>query len=67
MSIEFGIFTDEGFMEGDFYSVAEAEAGIEARYDEGDGCYVAEVCPEHRDQEKGHCETCDAEESDDNA
>jgi hypothetical protein len=65
MSDELGIFSDGGLLEGDFYSVTEAEAAIADRYGEEDGCYVASVCPEHRDQEKGHCETCDQDDSED--
>lgn len=60
---EYGIFNDEGFIEGDFYSREAAEAAVAARYSDDD-CSVHEVCPEHRDQPRDGCEECAAAEGD---
>jgi hypothetical protein len=62
MSTEYGLFSDEGIVEGGFYSVAEAQAAIAERYDADDGLEVEEVCPEHPDHPRCGCEKCDAEE-----
>lgn len=57
MSTEFGIFNDEGCIEGEFYSREDADRAMADRYAEDDA-HVAEVCPDHRDQERDHCEHC---------
>ena len=62
MSTEFGIFNDEGCIEADFFSREGAEQAMADRYSEDDA-HVAEVCPDHRDQERDHCEHCQAEAS----
>jgi hypothetical protein len=48
--IEFGIFSDEGLLEGDFHSREEAEAARVARYVD-DGARVGVVCPECHENE----------------
>lgn len=58
---EYGLFNDEGLLEGQFYSVAEAEAAIADRYSDEDDLHVSEVCPDHPDQERDNCEECNAE------
>lgn len=59
---EFGIFNEEGLLEGDFYSTAEAERAIEERYADEDGAYAAMICRDHPEHEAMNCELCNAEE-----
>ena len=59
---EYGIFNDEGMIEGDFYSKEEAEAAVAARYTADDEVHVARCCPEHSEQERENCEDCAAGE-----
>lgn len=63
MTTEFGIFNDEGCIEGGMFSRAEAEARLVEMGDEGEGCHVAECCIEHPESEREHCEECNAEEA----
>jgi len=59
---EFGIFSNEGLIEGQFYSRDEAVEALSERYDEeGDGLKVLEICPEHEGQPKHGCEECDSD------
>jgi hypothetical protein len=58
---EFGIFNDEGLLEGDFYEYDKAVTKM-AAYSEETDVHVSEVCPEHREQERKNCEECNAEE-----
>jgi len=61
--VEYGIFTSEGLLEGDFYTRESAQAELGLDYPD-EGAYVAEICPEHREHEKEHCEVCkEAEEA----
>jgi hypothetical protein len=60
---EFGIFSDEGCCERGFFSRAEAEGAIAARYDPGDGVRAAEVCHDHPDRERDGCEECATEDA----
>lgn len=62
MSTEYGIFGDEGLLEGDFYSTAEAERAIEERYADEDGAYAAMICRDHPEHEAMACELCNADE-----
>ncbi len=64
MSTEFGIFTDEGLLEGDCYSAEEAEAVRVKRYAEEDA-HVAPICEYHPGQESTTCEGCLIEEEED--
>jgi hypothetical protein len=57
---EFGIFNDEGKVEGDFCSMAEAQAPIDADPETYEGCYAAECCHDHPEYEKDNCEDCNA-------
>jgi hypothetical protein len=59
---EYGLFNDEGMVEGQFYSVQEAEAAIANRYDPEDELSIEEVCEEHPEHAKCGCEECEAEE-----
>ncbi len=58
---EYGLFSDEGLVEGGFYSSEEADAAIEDRYSLEDELDVAPICASHRDYRKSHCEKCDSE------
>jgi hypothetical protein len=62
MSEEYGLFSDEGIVEGGFHSLEEAIQAQEQRYDPEDGLEVEEVCPEHPDEPRLGCEECDIEE-----
>lgn len=59
---EFGLFSDEGIIEGGFSSKEEAEEAIKKRYSEEDELKIFECCPEHPDFSRICCEECDAEE-----
>ena len=61
--MEFGIFSDEGLIEGQFATAASAEKAIAERYSPEDELHVAEVCPYHEGQERLHCEECDEEDN----
>ena len=54
---EWGIFSDEGLIEGEFYSKEDAEQAA-LKYDKEDEIYVSEICPYHRDNERNSCEKC---------
>jgi hypothetical protein len=56
MSEEYGLFSNEGIVEGGFYSPEEAIQAREQRYDPEDDLEVEEVCPEHPDQPRLGCE-----------
>jgi hypothetical protein len=58
----FGIFNDEGLVEGDFYSQEEAQTAIKERYSEEDDLHVAECCHDHPEQERESCEECNSED-----
>lgn len=55
---ELGIFSDEGKLEGSFYSWSEARKALAEQYAEDDA-HVAECCEEHPDEERATCERCD--------
>ena len=59
---EYGIFNDEGLLEGQFYSRSEAQFSKETRYIEEDESYISFVCPYHPEQPKDHCEICNNED-----
>jgi hypothetical protein len=71
MSTEFGIFTDEGKVEGDFYDRAAAQARLDAMMAEDPDpslwthTHVGECCEEHPDNEREGCEDCNEEEQED--
>jgi hypothetical protein len=62
--IEIGIFNDEGCVEAQFYSVAEAQAAVADRYSDEDHLVIEEVCPEHEEQAAASCEECFTEDED---
>lgn len=57
--VEYGLFNDEGMVEGGFRSLEEAREAIWDRYDEDDELSVLEVCPDHEEQPKYGCEECE--------
>jgi hypothetical protein len=59
---EYGLFSDEGMVEGQFYTPEEARAAITDRYDADDGLEIEEICPDHPGQPRCGCEECDSEE-----
>ncbi len=59
----YGIFNDEGLLEGDFASLKEAQ-DVAEEYDDEDDVHVAECCPDHPKEERATCEACDEEEED---
>jgi hypothetical protein len=63
VSVEFGIFTDEGIIEGGFYDRAKAEIVMERDYSEEDA-HVAECCHDHPENEREYCEECEADDED---
>ena len=62
-STEYGVFNDEGLVEGQFYDVTSANAAAVDMDDEN--AYVSLVCESHTDQPYGYCDDCDAEETED--
>lgn len=65
---EFGIFSDEGQLEGSFFSRTDAELALVARYSpEDDNAYVAECYPDRPEEEREGCRECPTEDADDEA
>lgn len=62
---EYGIFSDEGLVAGDFYDRETAERWMAENTDADDGLHVAEICGDHRDHEKETCEECNTSEEQD--
>jgi hypothetical protein len=58
---ELGLFNDEGLMEGQFYSMAEAQLAIAERYTPEDGLVILKICADHPEQADKTCEDCAAE------
>jgi len=63
--MEFGIFNDEGKIEGGMFSRAEAEARLVAMGEEAEGCHVGECCHDHAEHEREGCEECPADDAED--
>lgn len=55
---EFGIFNDEGLVEGEFYSEAEAQDAARRRYADEDMLVIAPVCGDHHEHQARDCEAC---------
>lgn len=58
---EFGIFTDEGMIEGGFWTREEARQIARERFPE-ENCWVATVCHDHEGQEAENCEECNKDD-----
>lgn len=54
--IEYGLFSDEGCVERQFWSMQEAELAISTRYDPDDGLEALEMCGRHGGQPLYGCE-----------
>lgn len=54
----FGLFSDEGLVEGDFVTERDALDAIAERYDSEDELEVFELCNDHEDQPAHCCEEC---------
>lgn len=67
MSTEFGVFSDEGKIDGGFYSFEEAQNALESLYAEEDDVHVGECCHDHPEHEKDTCELCNAEEDEESS
>ena len=61
MATAYGIFNDEGMIDGPFYTKDEADTWA-ADYDEDEGAVVYELCPDHEEQPAHACELCYDEE-----
>ena len=62
VSTEYGLFSDEGCVEAQFYSIGEAAEAILDRYTEDDGLTIAVVCTEHEGERADACEHCYTED-----
>jgi len=62
MSIEYGLFNDEGLVEGGFYDRELARMAIDTHYDPEDGLTIEEICPDHPEHARHGCDECRAEE-----
>ncbi len=58
---EFGVFNDEGMIDGGFLTLAEAEKRIQDEYPEDD-CEALEMCEQHHGEPNISCEECLTEE-----
>ena len=56
---EFGIFNDEGLVEGQFYTEADAVAAAAERYADDEWIEVRQICPDHAEQPAYGCEECE--------
>ena len=54
----YGIFSDEGLLEGEFSSREKATVALALSYDGADA-HVGLVCHDHPDHEKDSCEECE--------
>ncbi len=69
---EYGIFNDEGLIEGDFWTMRQAEGALSdyretARAEDqeawDESAYAAKICSEHPEQAYEYCEECLGEDS----
>lgn len=60
--MEFGIFNDEGMIEGDFSSRADAEIVAQRDYYEDD-VTIHEICHDHPEHARESCEDCHDDEA----
>ena len=58
----YGVFNDEGMIDGPFYSIDSAQREWEAYVELDEECRVRELCAEHPEQPRDACEECNAEE-----
>lgn len=55
---EWGLFSEEGLIEGDFLTREDALLARRERYTPDDELEVYEVCPHHPEQSSHDCEDC---------
>ncbi len=60
--MEYGLFNDEGLVEGQFYSQEEAIKARDERYTDDDDLEVLEICPDHPEYARLGCEECDRDD-----
>ena len=58
----FGIFTDEGMIDGPVYSRPAATVLLNMWRKRGEVCSLEIICPDHEEQIDGICEECYGEE-----
>jgi hypothetical protein len=58
----FGLFSDEGLIEGDFYTLEDAKIAKATRYTPDDELEIKVVCSYHHEHAEEFCELCAAEE-----
>ena len=58
----YGLFDDEGQIEGDFTTRDEAETARRTRYDADDDLRIEECCHDHPEEPRAACCLCDADE-----
>jgi len=62
MSIEYGVFSDEGCLEAQFYRYEDADRAAAGYRENGDSdAYAAEMCPDHEEQPREGCDMCESE------
>lgn len=62
MSIEYGVFSEEGCLERQFYSYEAANHAAVGYRDDGDtDAHAAEMCPDHEEQPREGCDVCESE------
>jgi predicted RNA-binding Zn-ribbon protein involved in translation (DUF1610 family) len=63
MTIEYGIWNDEGCIEAQLWTEGEAQAALAHWYTEGERhLSVHQVCSDHEEQAADSCEECEQEE-----
>ena len=56
--MEYGIFNDEGLIEGGFRSERAAKIVVTQYHRRGEICVVKVVCPDHEEHANESCEPC---------
>ena len=64
MTTEFGIFAEDGLLEGGFFSAEDAQKVLDGCYSPDDEAHVGACCHDHPQHEAATCEECNAEEED---
>ena len=59
--MNYGLFSDEGLVDSDFWTFEEAQKALLERYSEEDELEILEVCPDHPEQPREGCEECNAD------
>jgi len=59
---EYGIFTDEGMIDGPIYTQEDAAKTLTYWLEQGETATVEETCPEHNEEPAAYCNECFTEE-----